>query len=351
MPKNALRQIPSPLLRWYQKFARRLPWRESPSPYRTLVSEFMLQQTRMEAALPYFNRFIAALPDIRSLADADEQVLLKLWEGLGYYSRARNLQKAARMIAEEFGGEIPASHQALLRLPGVGPYTAGAIASIAFGVPVPAVDGNVLRVVSRITASNKDVGDPSVRRIMEKSLRDIIPEDRAGDFNQALMELGAMVCLPGEPKCAACPLSDLCKGYNKGIAASLPVKQKRPKRKIVEMTVFVLISAGRLALLRRPESGLLSGLWSLPSADGFLLHAEAKKIIAQWGISSADVSPLPPAKHVFTHVEWRMHGFFAQTENTMENNGFIWASKEEIRHRYPLPSAYRPYLNHFLSYK
>jgi A/G-specific adenine glycosylase len=351
MPKDSLASIAQPLLRWYKKNARRLPWRDTPSPYRTLVSEFMLQQTRVEAAISYFDRFTAALPDVRSLADADEQTLFKLWEGLGYYSRARNLQKAAQMIVEEYGGEIPASYDSLLRLPGVGPYTAGAVASIAFGIPHPAVDGNVLRVVSRLTASRQNISEPLVRRAMAQSIQKIIPSSRAGDFNQALMELGALICLPGEPKCAACPLSFCCAGYAKGIAAALPRKQKKPPRKIMEKTFFVLTAAGRLALIRRPEGGLLAGLWSLPSADGALPPGEAKKELEKQGIRVEALTLLPQAKHIFTHVEWRMQGFAATLPVVPENGLFTWVSEPELKSAYPLPSAYRFYLKYFLKTK
>jgi A/G-specific adenine glycosylase len=346
MQKNVLKKIPAPLLAWYGSAARRLPWRELPSPYRTLVSEFMLQQTRIETVLPYFYRFLEALPDIRALSLADEQTLLKLWEGLGYYSRVRNLQKAARMVMEEFGGEIPSSYRDLLRLPGVGPYTAGAIASIAFGLPVPAVDGNVLRVVSRITASREDIGDLAVRRAMEKELEKIIPEDAAGNFNQALMELGALICLPGDPKCAACPLSACCAGYGTGIAASLPVRQKKPDRKLQQKTVFVLISRDRLALLRRPKGGLLGGLWALPSSEGFLSFAEAGKQLTGWGLTFESLTPLSPAKHIFTHVEWQMQGYLAHI-HSFQKSPFSWACVRELQKEYPLPSAYRFYLKEF----
>jgi len=347
MPKNALPPVAAPLLIWYKKNARILPWREHPSPYRTLVSEFMLQQTRVEAAIPYFNRFVLALPDIPSLAGADEQTLLKLWEGLGYYSRARNLQKAARMVMEDFGGRVPASFADLLRLPGVGPYTAGAIASIAFGIPVPAVDGNVLRVVSRIKASKKDIGDASVRRAMEKEIREIIPDGRAGDFNQALMELGATVCLPGEPICGRCPLAADCRGRIGGVAASLPVRRKKPDKKIQEKTVFLLSCGGRLAILRRPDGGLLGGLWGLPSAEGFLSPMEARKELLGWGFHPPAVESLPPAKHVFTHIEWHMKGIWVQIDSIPSTNPFTWASAAELRESYPLPSAYRFYLKYF----
>ena len=268
---DSLAAIVGPLLEWYGRNARSLPWREEPAPYRVWVSEIMLQQTRVEAVKPYFARFLAELPDVTALASAPEQQLMKLWEGLGYYSRARNLQKAARVMVEQYGGTLPADYDALLKLPGIGPYTAGAVASIAYGIPVPAVDGNVLRVVMRLTAGWEDIADPAVKRAVERRMAAILPKDRPGDFNQAMMELGATVCAPGgEPKCLVCPLNALCEGYRQGVARELPVKAKKKARRIEERTVFLLVCDGELAIRKRADSGLLAGLWELPSVEGKL---------------------------------------------------------------------------------
>ncbi len=351
MKEDTLPLIVKPLLQWYDANARILPWRNDPTPYRVLVSEIMLQQTRVETVIPYFERFVRELPDIRALASADENSLLKLWEGLGYYSRVRNLQKAAQMVMQEFGGDIPSDYENLVRLPGIGNYTAGAVASIAFGVPLPAVDGNVLRVVSRITAAGEDISDPAVKRGMEISVGKIIPKDRAGDFNQSLMELGATVCLPnGEPKCAACPLNTLCMGHAQGIAASLPVKAPKSERKIQDRTVFVLAGGNRLAIRKNPQNGLLAGLWGLPASDGMLRADEAARILQEMGITAGEIKPLFSARHIFTHIEWRMTGYFVPVAGIPVDSPFTWALGAEIKDRYALPSAYRKYVNWFLKH-
>ena len=223
-----LKQIVSPLVEWYRENKRILPWRDQDNAYYTWVSEIMLQQTRVEAVKPYFERFITELPDVRALALCPEKKLMKLWEGLGYYNRVRNMQEAARTVTVEYGGVLPADHQKLLSLKGIGSYTAGAIASIAYHIPVPAVDGNVLRVISRITESREDIMKQSVRKKIEEELLAIMPGDCPGDFNQALMELGAVICVPnGSPKCGECPAAFCCKAYRHGTVEELPVKAKK----------------------------------------------------------------------------------------------------------------------------
>ncbi len=338
---EVLSKIPNPLLDWYRRSARILPWREEPTPYRVWVSEVMLQQTRVEAVKPYFERFLAELPDVAALAAAPEAQILKLWEGLGYYNRVRNLQKGAREVMARFGGVIPADFEALRTLPGVGSYTAGAVASIAFGIPVPAVDGNVLRVTARLTGDPGDVSDSKVKRRVEDEIRAVIPADSAGAFNQALMELGATVCLPnGAPKCDICPLAELCRGYAQGIAETLPVKAAKKPRRIEERTVFLLTCRGRLALRRRPDRGLLAGLWELPALPGTLDRDAAAAALATWGIA-AQPEPLPGAKHIFTHLEWHMCAWAA--EAAAETPDFLWADREELSRDYTLPSAFRAY--------
>lgn len=340
---NQLSEIVEPLLKWYSERARVLPWRENPTPYRVWVSEIMLQQTRVEAVKPYFERFVAELPDLQALAAAPEEQLLKLWEGLGYYSRVRNLQKAARIVQERFGGVLPCDAEELASLPGIGGYTAGAVASIAFGRPEPAVDGNVLRVVARLTASRMDVGEPAVRKRIAETLKKVYPEGRAGDFTQSLMELGAVVCLPnGAPLCTSCPLCGLCAGYRAGTAQQLPVKTKKTKRKIERKTVFILRCGAKTALDRRPDSGLLAGLWEFPNVVGALSPRRAGAILKKWGIDVVEMKPLPKAKHLFTHIEWQMTGYFVVSASEAE--GFVWSPREEIAERYAVPSAFRPYL-------
>ena len=349
MDSSELITIVPPLLQWYAANARILPWRENNTPYRVLVSEIMLQQTRMEAALPYFERFIRELPDIRALAAADENVLLKLWEGLGYYSRARNLQKAAKMVVQEYDGNIPCDYRDLVRLPGIGTYTAGAVASIAFGVPLPAVDGNVLRVVSRITASTENVSDPAIKKKMETIISGIIPPDHAGDFNQALMELGATVCLPnGEPKCGICPLQALCEGNAQGIAAALPVKTPKAERKVQDKTVLVMVCGSRLAIQKNPPNGLLAGLWGLPARDDRLAPDAALQILCDMHIMPGEIKPLFAAKHIFTHIEWHMTGYFIQVLKIPECSPFTWTEPAELTNIYALPSAYRKYIDWYI---
>lgn len=334
--ENSLSQLPQRLLAWYDKGARVLPWRENPRPYFVWISEIMLQQTRVEAVKPYFDRFVAALPDIPSLAGAEEEQLLKLWEGLGYYSRARNLKKAALQVMELYGGYLPDTAEELAALAGIGPYTAGAIASIAYGRKVPAVDGNVMRVVMRFLACAEDITQAEVRKKVEGLLKEVMPE-RAGDFNQSLMELGAMVCLPnGAPACPVCPLSDCCRAHIAGTELAYPVKAAKKPRRIENRTVFLLLRDGRAAICKRPDKGLLAGLWEFPSCE----TGEEGAALARWGVTSLSQRELGRAKHIFTHVEWQMQGIAVWTE---DEGAFTWKAPGEIRKSFALPSALRFY--------
>ncbi len=341
-----LEQIVRPLLSWYDEHARTLPWREEPAPYRVWVSEIMLQQTRVEAVRPYFERFVRAFPDVKTLASCPEDELLKLWEGLGYYNRARNLKRTAQIIVEEYDGQFPADYEALLALPGIGSYTAGAIASIAFGIPVPAVDGNVLRVLSRLTASCDDILKQSVKRAFERQIQEIIPADRAGDFTQALIEIGALVCVPnGKAKCDSCPLASLCRARALGMVDELPKKKQPKERRIEERTVLVLREGSRVAICRRPQKGLLAGLYELPNLEGHLSEREVLEALREWGLSPLRILPLADAKHVFSHVEWRMSGYAVSLEETddMEKSGLLFIEAKETQERYPIPAAFAAY--------
>ncbi len=332
--------IVEPLLKWYDDSARILPWRENPTPYRVWISEIMLQQTRVEAVKPYFSRFVQELPDIRSLAGAENDRLMKLWEGLGYYSRARNLKKAAQIVVEQFGGMLPSTYDELLKLPGIGPYTAGAIASIAFGQPVPAVDGNVLRVITRLTADYSNVSDEKVKRRMEQSLWEILPRHRAGDMNQALMELGATICLPnGYPKCEKCPLHSLCEAGRQQNPLDFPQKNKKKDRRIEQKTVFLIRSKHQTALRRRPAKGLLAGLYEFPNVEGFLTKKEAMLQLKEWGLTPKTIKKAEKGKHIFTHVEWHMEGYIVEVESTQ--SGFIWVDPEEQQTGFSIPAAFR----------
>ncbi len=337
------------LLDWYRQNRRDLPWRESRDPYRVLVSEIMLQQTRAETVKPYFHRFLATLPTVEALASADEPTLLKLWEGLGYYSRVRNLQKAARAVMEHHGGMIPADFDALLKLPGVGRYTAGAVASIAFGIPVPAVDGNVLRVLARLTGDDTDILSPAAKKTAEATLAPLVPHEAAGDFTQSLIELGALVCAPGEPKCGDCPLQLLCEAKRTGRQGELPVRISKTKRRVEERTVLVIRYTDDrgvpcVALRKRPPEGLLGGLYEFPCMEGHATPDEVGKYLTEHGLTKGAVTPLPAAKHLFSHIEWRMIGYAVEVKGTFEAaEDWFWAAVDEVDQKYAVPSAYSAY--------
>ena len=380
---ETLDAIAAPLLRWFHSEKRALPWREEPTPYRVWVSEIMLQQTRVEAVKPYFERFVAALPDVRALARADEDTLMKLWEGLGYYSRARHLQSAARLICSDYGGEIPARFDGLLALPGIGRYTAGAVASIAFGERRPAVDGNVLRVIMRLLACPADILKERTKRAVEEALIARLPEN-AGDFNQALMELGALVCLPrGAARCPSCPLERLCLAKEANLQAELPQKTPPKRRRTEKLTIFLLSKNGKIALEKRPSHGLLAGLWGFPAMEGHLKKNEAAKALQALGLIPAKLHALPAAQHIFSHITWQMVGWHVELAKTssdepsaatksspasteaVEANArpaslclheatapydaqtktppLLWATAQEIADIYSVPAAYRSY--------
>lgn len=342
---TALAAIVTPLLHWYHSQSRVLPWREEPQPYYVWISEIMLQQTRVEAVKPYFDRFIAALPTVVDLAAVPLDDLLKLWEGLGYYSRARNLKKAAICIMEDHGGHLPADYEKLLLLPGIGSYTAGAIASIAYGINVPAVDGNVLRVISRVLADSSDIMKENTRKAIKNQLQQIMPADYPGDFNQALMELGAMICIPkGAAKCPDCPLKQVCLAHDRGITETLPVKTPKKARRIEEKTIFRIVYQDTFALRKRPAKGLLAGMWELPHAEGRLSLEEAETFLQSAGLQPDKIIPLPAAKHIFTHIEWHMTGYEAVVRQPLINTPFTWVSRQALTDGFAVPSAFGSYL-------
>lgn len=347
---DCLDRIAAPLLAWYDNGRRILPWREDPTPYHVWISEIMLQQTRVEAVKPYYDRFLQALPDIESLAAADDEKLLKLWEGLGYYNRARNLKKAAQILVSEYGGQMPDEYEKILSLPGIGSYTAGAIASIAFGKPRPAVDGNVLRILSRLRADDRDILQANVKKSVEEELLDVMPADRPGDFNQALMELGAMVCIPnGAPKCDLCPWNRLCLARAEGRTAELPQKAKKKPRSVEEKTILVIQDGERIVLRKRPEKGLLAGMYEFPSMEGYCSEERALAYLRKLGFSPLRIRKLPPAKHVFTHKEWHMKGYLVRVDELARKGegqgmqGFVFVDPGKTRTDYPIPSAFAVY--------
>lgn len=337
-----LNALPALLLPWFSANKRALPWRADREPYHVWLSEIMLQQTRVEAVRGYYSRFLERLPTVQALAEAKEDTLMKLWEGLGYYSRARNLQKAARLIVEERGGEFPRTLEELRALPGVGSYTAGAIASICFELPEAAVDGNVLRVLSRLCASDAPVTDASVREKWRRALGEVYPAGHCGDFTQAMMELGATVCLPnGRPLCQSCPLSGLCLAQAQGKQQLFPVKAEKKPRRREQRTVFVLRQGERLALCKRPEKGLLAGLWQLPDVPGELTAAQALSQAERWGLHPTGIERVVHREHIFTHVHWLLTGVYL---TCAEAGDFRWATPEELRQELSLPTAYRQFL-------
>lgn len=355
-----LREIPGLLCTWYAAHKRDLPWRRQRDAYAVWVSEIMLQQTRVEAVRPYYSRFMAALPDIRALADCQEDALLKLWEGLGYYSRVRNIQKAARVLAEQTspGGcpELPGDRDALLKLPGIGEYTAGAIASIAFGQAVPAVDGNVLRILARLLADDRDILQPGVKKEYGKALEAVMrdyfsenPEEHPGNFNQALMDLGAALCLPhAQPLCAQCPLAALCAAHRKQEETAYPVRLARKQKRIEERTILLIRDGSHVVLRRRPPKGLLAGLYEFPGMEGRLTQEQALDAVRAFGLVPLQIRPLDPARHIFSHVEWRMtayeiriaeHDSFGDTREAPDGD-LIFAGNTQIERDYPIPSAF-----------
>lgn len=335
-----LKAMERPLLSWYKEHARILPWREKPEPYRVWISEIMLQQTRVEAVKPYFARFMQELPDIRSLASVSEDKLLKLWEGLGYYSRAKNLKKAAELLVEEYGGELPASYEELKKLPGIGSYTAGAIASIAFGIPVPAVDGNVLRVISRVTGSMEDILKQSVKSAMEKKLKEVMPQDAASSYNQGLIEIGAIVCVPnGNPLCSQCPLFSICVARARNLTGLIPVKTPKKPRKSEDKTVLLLWREGRVAIRKREDSGLLASLYEFPNLEG---HLSEEDVLSVLGAKDAKITALPVSRHIFSHVEWHMTGYRIDLTDRLEED-YLWVTPEDIKKTYSLPGAFKAY--------
>ncbi len=338
-----LEAIKGPLLSWYESHARILPWREEPEAYRVWISEIMLQQTRVEAVKPYFQRFMDALPDVKALSEVSEERLLKLWEGLGYYNRARNLKKAAQIIMEEYDGKVPSSPEELLKLPGIGSYTAGAISSIAYGVPAPAVDGNVLRVLSRLVASTDDILRQSTKTRMEKELRQILPEDRVSAFNQGLIEIGAIVCVPnGAPHCGDCPLRSLCLTSRQGLWEQIPVKTPKKPRKIEERTILIVEEDGCVAIQKRPDKGLLASLYEFPSFPGRLSARETEETLnGLLGTEGAEAEPMGEAKHIFSHVEWHMTGYRIRLKET--KLPWMLVRPEELKRQYPIPNAFITY--------
>ncbi len=347
-----LEEIVAPLLAWYGENKRTLPWREDRNPYHIWLSEVMLQQTRVEAVKGYYERFLDRLPEVGDLAAVPEDELMKLWQGLGYYSRARNLKRAAAMIMDDYGGVFPEEYEEILRLPGIGAYTAGAVASMAFGKAVPAVDGNVYRVYTRLVRESGDITRGRVQKAIREEIGKIMPPEAPGEFNQAWMDLGAGVCIPvGDPLCEKCPLAEQCEARRAGDAILYPNKPKKKPRKREEKTVFILEYQGKYVLQKRPEQGLLAGLWEFPTQEGHLSLEEAGMLLREWGAWGEEVELLGSGKHIFTHIEWHMLGYLVHLRQLpwKETENLVLASREEIRRDFSIPSAYGVYLEQLMS--
>jgi len=349
-----LQVIGPKLVSWYEAHGRELPWRVDRDAYKIWISEIMLQQTRIEAVKPYFARFMEALPTLPDLAQVEEERLLKLWEGLGYYSRARNLKKCAMTVMENYGGQLPADYEALKKLPGIGPYTAGAIGSLAYGLAVPAVDGNVLRVLSRILCSYEDIMQTGLRNKMEQLLLHHMPKEAPGQFNEGIMELGETICIPnGRPFCEQCPLREDCLGYAAGVQEELPVKAPKKARRIEERTVLVLCHESiveetgeidrRIALRKRPDTGLLAGLYELPALDGHLTEVQVCDALEAQGFPVRGVQSTEKARHIFSHVEWDMTGYVVELDTLPDTTEYLFVEKQRLREEYALPTAFKAF--------
>jgi len=341
-------KISDKILAFFDGHKRDLPWRNNPTPYKTLVSEIMLQQTRVDTVIPYFNRFMKELPTISSLAKADDELLYKLWQGLGYYNRAKNLKKAAIIIMEKHGGIIPNTISELESLPGIGPYTAGAIGAIAFQINTVAIDGNVLRVFSRYFGITDDIRLESTKNVIKSRLEGIYPANRLNDFTEALMEIGAIVCLPnGKPLCDTCPLSNACFAYSNKMIDVIPLKSKLVHRRKELKTVLFIKKEDRVLILKRPRTGILSNLWELPNIEGHLSKEEVLLWLSQNGLPASRVLSGINFVHIFTHIEWNMKSYVVQIDQIpfhMEND-FIEIT--EIEKKYSVPTAFLPFFNQF----
>lgn len=330
------------LIPWYEAHKRELPWRQDKEPYHVWLSEIMLQQTRVEAVKEYYRRFVTALPTIPDLAEAPEEQILKLWEGLGYYNRVRNLQKAAQTICAEYTGVFPSEYAQIRSLSGIGDYTAGAIASICFDAPTPAVDGNVLRVYSRLLADDANIDLQTTKKRITRKLQETYPQKNPGIATQALMELGATVCVPnGAPRCDVCPVAEICQARKQDTWRNLPVRSEKKKRKIVDKTVFILLTEDAVALHKRSTSGLLAGMWEFPNVDAKLDKQAAVTQVTGWQAEPLNLLMQTSYTHIFSHVEWHMTAYYIRCRKT--NKKWKWVTKESLDETYALPSAFRPF--------
>ena len=333
--KNLFEQIPAPLLSWYERQKRDLPWRKDPTPYRVWVSEIMLQQTRVEAVKEYYVRFLNALPTVEDLAECEEEKLLKLWEGLGYYSRVRNMQKAAKQVVSLYGGEFPRDIEELKALSGIGPYTAGAIASIAYNLPYAAVDGNVFRVASRLEENSTCIADPFYRKYLEKELSAVYPKGKCSEFTQSLFELGALICKPQSPDCEICPLKELCFAKKHGTQTQYPVLPQKREKRVEEVYVFLIETSSGFCIRRR-ETGVLKGMNEFPSHVK-MEEETPENVLNEWGMYVFTEIKRERYRHIFTHIRWEITCLWIRVEDAP----FDAYTLEEIQESVSLPTAFK----------
>ena len=342
MDQKRAQALQHTLLEWYHTNKRDLPWRRCTEPYSTWICEIMAQQTRITALLPYYERFLTQFPDVHALASAQESGVLKAWEGLGYYSRARSLHKAAMRIVSEFGGRIPDEESALLSLPGIGEYTAGAILSIAFGQPIPAVDGNVLRVYARVECDGQDISTPQAKKDAKAFVASCMPAVGTGFFTQALMELGALVCVPKTPQCPLCPLSSLCRAFQKGAQGDLPQKPAKKAKKEKDVTVLLLMNEGGAVMMHRREQSLLRGMWEFVTLEHTMNEGAVAAHLSELGFQVQTVKDFGAMKHVFTHIIWHMNAYFCRVAGSGALPKHNWVPKIEVS-SLAIPTAFRGY--------
>ena len=340
------------LTEWYEKNHRDLPWRDTGDPYHVWISEIMLQQTRIEAVIVKYQIFVHELPDIASLAAVQDDRLMRLWEGLGYYSRARNLKKCAQVLVKDYGGKLPENYEELVRLPGIGPYTAGAVASIAYGKPVPAVDVNVLRILARLFLTESDIKDPHTKDALQETLTPAYASEqiRAGAFNQGLMELGQLICVPnGAPRCTECPLAESCLAYRENRTGDIPFRSKPNKRKCEERTLVIVRDEKRFVIRKRDDAGLLAGLYEFPGIGKHCDPQELRTMLALYIPEIQRLHRLPDAKHIFSHIEWHMQAYEVLVDDIRSLSlpeNCIALTKEEMASA-AIPSAFRTYIDYY----
>jgi A/G-specific adenine glycosylase len=354
--KLSIKKFQEDLISWFKAEQRDLPWRKDQDPYKVWVSEIMLQQTRVDTVIPYFNRFIEWFPTIEDLANANEDKVLKAWEGLGYYSRVRNLHSAVQEVNAKYEGKVPDTPKEISNLKGVGPYTAGAILSIAYGIPEPAVDGNVMRVLSRILSIWEDIAKPSTRKVFENAVRQVISHDEPSAFNQALMELGALICTPTSPSCLLCPVRDHCQGFHEGVESELPIKTKKNSQKSVELAAIIVKDEnGKILIHKRPEKGLLANLWEFPNIEIHQPTVMERAQIADLFRESFDMNiklekSIGQIEHIFSHLVWNIRVYIGTISSDFtENNEWKFISLNEME-EYAFPVSFHKMLKLYKDY-